>query len=663
MRNSISLPQFLSITNKIHLPSIAILLLLLFQAISAASMVIEFNTNLSNGTTITLTLDKKSKANIDWGDGSSQTRAKGIVEHTYNIEGTYTVTIDGTSKNFGPLIVIRDSTAQLVTPATLINTTYEGELTKEDTVITTTVVDTIVDSLWNISDIYTSSNDVSSSPAVFVSEIVTVNVISVDVQTKKYQPTITTTDRDSTLQTIIPATLVETTYEGETEKEDTIITTTVVDTVKDSTWSITDTFSDEDLQSSTPALLVRTTVRVDTNSVDIEVKKYQPTIKDVNRDSTVNKNIPATLMVTTYEGEAEKEDTIITTTVVDTVKDSTWSITDTFSDEDLQSSTPALLVRTTIRVDTNSVDIEVKKYQPTITTIDRDSTFQTVIPETLVENTYEGEAEKEDTIITTTVVDSVKDSTWSITDTFSDEDLASSTPAQFASETIRVDIISVDVETKDYQPTITTAVVVEEYKPTITIIDRDSTTQNIVSYSITDTSFIGEVGEQDTLITVFEIDTITNSFWSIVDTHSDDKLISSSVNFIQEVVSVDTTSLETETYEFEPMSVGIEQVSSGKKVDARVLLFAPNPAPANAEKVYFVTPASINGKWEVTIYDNLGNRIDFKQFETDGGYTYSWNLRNYRGEKVAAGSYVAIISVESSNGSKEMFKRFIGVRR
>jgi hypothetical protein len=110
-------------------------------------------------------------------------------------------------------------------------------------------------------------------------------------------------------------------------------------------------------------------------------------------------------------------------------------------------------------------------------------------------------------------------------------------------------------------------------------------------------------------------------------------------------------------------SVAIKAVESSRVDNSTKLLFAPNPVPPTANKSLFVTPSTLTGKWEVTIYDNLGNVIDFQSFSSDGGYTYSWDLKNRDGLKVSAGMYVAIISVENDRGVKEMFKRVIGVKQ
>jgi len=68
-----------------------------------AQMILTFNTNLSDGTTVTLPLIYGSvDVTVDWGDGNSNTfTTNGIKQHTYGIEGEYTVTITGVLECYG----------------------------------------------------------------------------------------------------------------------------------------------------------------------------------------------------------------------------------------------------------------------------------------------------------------------------------------------------------------------------------------------------------------------------------------------------------------------------------------------------------------------------------------------------------------------------------
>ncbi len=77
-------------------------ILLLSGNIMAQPMELEFDTNVSPGTTITLPLYGITSVTINWGDGNEETIiTSGDIEHTYGAEGVYNVTIDGTFTRFG----------------------------------------------------------------------------------------------------------------------------------------------------------------------------------------------------------------------------------------------------------------------------------------------------------------------------------------------------------------------------------------------------------------------------------------------------------------------------------------------------------------------------------------------------------------------------------
>jgi len=90
-----------------------------------AQMELEFNTNLSDGTTITLPLYGTVNVTVDWGDPSPNNETfntTGDKEHTYASEGTYTVKITGTLTQFGK------STAACANADKLIKVTSFGDI-------------------------------------------------------------------------------------------------------------------------------------------------------------------------------------------------------------------------------------------------------------------------------------------------------------------------------------------------------------------------------------------------------------------------------------------------------------------------------------------------------------------------------------------------------
>jgi len=66
-------------------------------------MVLQFKTDLSAGTTVTLPLAGTVNVTVDWGDGTAveSFTTSGNKDHTYATDGTYTVSIDGSLTAFG----------------------------------------------------------------------------------------------------------------------------------------------------------------------------------------------------------------------------------------------------------------------------------------------------------------------------------------------------------------------------------------------------------------------------------------------------------------------------------------------------------------------------------------------------------------------------------
>lgn len=107
-------------------------------------------------------------------------------------------------------------------------------------------------------------------------------------------------------------------------------------------------------------------------------------------------------------------------------------------------------------------------------------------------------------------------------------------------------------------------------------------------------------------------------------------------------------------------TIAIQKVVESGRTDG-LAIFAPNPAPVTADAMTFIIPEGKNGEWTVTIYDVLGNAIDKQVFEAKAGEVYQWDLRNNKGQRVAAGSYLAGIVIKSHNGKIEMFVQGLGV--
>ncbi len=95
-----------SIQLKKYLKSLTLLIMFFTGVVIAEPMVLKYDTELSEGTTIKLPLYGVVNVSIDWGDNSvPEIRTEpGTVVHTYNTEGQYVVSISGSLESFGKAI-------------------------------------------------------------------------------------------------------------------------------------------------------------------------------------------------------------------------------------------------------------------------------------------------------------------------------------------------------------------------------------------------------------------------------------------------------------------------------------------------------------------------------------------------------------------------------
>ena len=101
-------------------------------------------------------------------------------------------------------------------------------------------------------------------------------------------------------------------------------------------------------------------------------------------------------------------------------------------------------------------------------------------------------------------------------------------------------------------------------------------------------------------------------------------------------------------------------------VSANAFGIAPNPLPANRNDFILQLPG---GKWQsaqVHIYDCLGNTIYSDSHTPEvirkSGATVRCNLKKARAKGLGAGAYLAVITLEYGNGTRDVFKQHVGVK-
>jgi len=173
------------------------------------------------------------------------------------------------------------------------------------------------------------------------------------------------------------------------------------------------------------------------------------------RDSLSSVSVRHTLIDSSLVGDVVgHEDTVVTTTVVDSITDTHWSIIGTFTEGVLTSSAPAVIDSVVVReVVVSTTPVTIPYVAPVITTTVRDSLVSSApVRHILVDSSLVGTmVGQEDTLVTTTIVDSIVDSTWQITDTFTDDVLTSTAPEVFGSTVNREVIVRTEPVTLPYQ--------------------------------------------------------------------------------------------------------------------------------------------------------------------------------------------------------------------
>jgi len=504
----------------------------------------------------------------------------------------------------------------------------------------------IANSISNSTKAYewTVANTVSDSVRVKVQVSGTGRAISIS-DMFSITAVVTTSDRDSTFSDTTRHSLV--TDNNPTVIMDTVITTTVVDSIVDSTFHITDTLLNNMVTRSIidSITVAKRAIQISQNSVTKEnAVEITTTVRDsIKSDTTLQ-------TVVTDNSPTGTMDTIVTTKLIKTILDSTWEITDTLADGVyLKRATPLFkLVLESSETETKS--IVTKAYQPKITTTVRDSIKSDTTEYSFeTDNTPSGTM---DTVVTTTIVDTIVDSIWNITDSYLDDVYQSSSTPLFKAVIKGEEQVSQSSVTKAYVA-----------PPEKTESVRTSVTETRTGES-TITVNNDPSGTMDTVVTTTIVDTVTVSTWETTEIYQGETLLSSSAPiFAGDSIWVDTLSNSIDTLRYVEDKVAIESLPSSLNGTVEDLQFAPNPVSVNSDGVLFVTPSSLKGKWTVAIFDALGNELDSQEFDSDGGYTYRWDLRNSSGVKVGSGTYVAVISVESEEGHQKLFKRMIGVRK
>lgn len=103
----------------------------------------------------------------------------------------------------------------------------------------------------------------------------------------------------------------------------------------------------------------------------------------------------------------------------------------------------------------------------------------------------------------------------------------------------------------------------------------------------------------------------------------------------------------------------IEELLTGK---AKPLAVAPIPV-LRGERVTIYPDRELLGEAKLYIFDALGNQLFYRELALPDDDEIEWNLTNRSGYVIASGTYIAVLEVENEDGSYELYRTRIGVRK
>lgn len=197
-----------------------------------------------------------------------------------------------------------------------------------------------------------------------------------------------------------------------------------------------------------------------------------------------------------------------------------------------------------------------------------------------------------------------------------------------------------------------------------TTMKMDTVVTALYKNSVTiDTTFIGAVGKEDTLIKTTTFTVYRDSIFFINNTFSVGVWLNADTLFISTDLRNDTTNIKVNTLTYQDDVVAIRLSDDSFTSDISDLFVIPNSISQTAKRVHIIIPSELSGHWEIIVSDMLGYLVNEAEFDAAGETTYSWNLRNKQGVMVKNGSYFLIARFINKNGRVKTFRRIIRINK
>lgn len=147
--------------------------------------------------------------------------------------------------------------------------------------------------------------------------------------------------------------------------------------------------------------------------------------------------------------------------------------------------------------------------------------------------------------------------------------------------------------------------------------------------------------------------------WTIPDIASDNCLVR-----ISDALAPVILDESDEVFEIvvEGQTAIVEMDTSGK-TDSYGISVVPSIVKESDSRVHFIISEKIFGRGSIIVFDVLGQVIDEQDVILNSGGRFSWDLCNKSGRAVANGAYFVLLKLVKHNGTVEIFKTQMGIKR
>lgn len=104
-------------------------------------------------------------------------------------------------------------------------------------------------------------------------------------------------------------------------------------------------------------------------------------------------------------------------------------------------------------------------------------------------------------------------------------------------------------------------------------------------------------------------------------------------------------------------------INNGNSYPSLEFKVGPNPVLRGSDGINIKLPSQLRGECTISIYDALGNKIEYQKSSLTGENSFKWDLKNRSGIAVASGIYLLHIKLHHPDGDITFLSSMIGVKQ